>query len=147
MMRILSVALAVLAAAACSSTSLPGDRDGDPRLEFTAEADPRRYLFPTPRATVEPTAGGVAVATMMTHPVGCREFGAELDGSGRVLELNVSIIPTRTFVACAGGSANYTYTAQVRDLAPGSYRLVVRHVYPEGDYPGHVVLNTEITVD
>jgi hypothetical protein len=146
MKRLLSVALAVLAAAACSDTSLPA-LGGDPRLEFAAASDPRDYLFSTPRAAAEPTAGGIAVATMMTHPVGCRDFGAELDGSGRVLELKVSIIPTRTFMACTGGSANYAYTAQVRDLAPGSYRLVVRHVYPEGDYPARVVLNTEITVD
>jgi hypothetical protein len=145
MKRLLSVALAVLAAAACSDTSLPG-LGGDPRLEFAAASDPRRYLFTTPRANTEPTDGGVAVTTLMTHPVGCREFGANLDGSGRVLELNVSIVPTRTFAACAGGSANYTYAARVRDLAPGGYRLVVRHVYPEGDYPDLVVLNTEITV-
>ena len=147
MKRLLSAALAVLAAAACSSTTLPDRGGDDPRLEFTSADDPRDYLFPTPHATVEHLAGGVAVSTMMTHPESCRDFGADLDQSGDLLEVNVAITPTNTLMICRGGPANYTYTARLRDLAPGDYTLVVRHVYPNGDRPNVVVLETEITVD
>ncbi|HEU4455030.1 MAG TPA: hypothetical protein VFR81_18345 [Longimicrobium sp.] len=147
MKRLLSAALAVIAAAACSSTSLPDRGGDDPRLEFTSAADPRDYLFPTPRATVQHLAGGVSVSTMMTHPEGCRDFDAELNESGDRLEVSVAITPTRTLMVCRGGPANYTYTARLRDLARGDYTLVVRHVYPNGDRPNVVVLETEITVD
>jgi hypothetical protein len=139
MKRILSVALAVLAAAACSDTNLPAP-GGDPRLEFAAEFDPRDYLFPTPRASILRTPDGLAVQTMMTHPEGCRDFDATLDRSGNQLEVTVKITPMPTFMICRAGNANYTYTARLRDLAPGSYHLVVRHVYPNRDRPDVVVL-------
>ena len=147
MKRLPSAALAVLAAAACSSTSLPDRVGDDPRLEFTSADDPRDYLFPTPRATVQHLSDGVAVSTMMTHPVGCRDFDADLDQTGELLVVDVAITPTNTLMLCREGSANYTYTARLRDLAPGDYTLVVRHVYPDGDRPDVVVLGTEITVD
>ena len=149
MKRLLSAALAVLAATACSSASLsdrPGG-DGDPRLEFTAEADPRDYLFGTPRATVRRLTDGFAVETMMTHPEGCRDFSAELYRSGSQREVHVVITPTRTLRICGGGPANYTYTARLRDLPPGDYQLVVRHIYPNGDRPHVVVLETQISMD
>jgi hypothetical protein len=139
MKRLLSVALAVLAAAACSDTNLPAP-GGDPRLEFTAEADPRDYLFPTPRASILRTPDGLAVQTMMTHPDGCRDFDATLDRSGNQLEVTVEITHTNTLVLCRQGPANYTYTARLIDLAPGSYYLVVRHVYPNDDRPDVTVL-------
>ncbi len=148
MKRLLSVALAVLAAAACSSTTLPVPGERSPRLEFTAAPDARDYLFPVPKATFQPVAGGVEVATMMTLPQGCQELDAVLEERGPLLVVTVSIVALRTFAVCDGGrAANYAYTARLRDIAPGAHHLTVRHVYPEGEHPDRVVLDTNVVID
>ena len=143
MKRTLLSVLAVVVAA-CSPTAV--ELRPDPRLEFAYGPDFREYLSPTPQLLATPGNGQITVAAMMTEPHGCEDFEAALSSGDQTLELTVSIFPTRTFKSCTGLAANFMYTAQLKELEDGTYRLRVRHTYPESDRPDRVVLDRTITV-
>lgn len=88
--------------------------------------------------------GEAVVKGYFVTPCSPYEARAELDGSGRVLVLNV--IGNNQGDCPMDVVTPYGYQATVSGLKPGTYQLRVRHEYRDANWPAEVVFTTDVVV-
>ncbi|MDQ3555338.1 MAG: hypothetical protein M3409_00975 [Gemmatimonadota bacterium] len=130
----------LLSLAACSFplTSEPS------ALDFTSRPATSGAYAERPELTVTGSEGRIVVEAGLSTPDPCREISGALRRSGSELTLEVTI--QRSGEICIAAIGAFEYTATIRDLAPGEYRLRVVHEFRGTGWAGGTVLDQQVLV-
>lgn len=149
--------LAALVLAGCQSkggepvTPDPGDpapEGANPiaaPLDFTWEAVQAGDYLERPEVSFTTAPGGVRVEARLSAPDPCRRLSGTVRRTGRDVALQVVIRPPEGGM-CVTVVGNYTYSASIGGLEPGTYTLKVIHDYPGTGWPSGPVLEESFTV-
>jgi hypothetical protein len=143
MPRILTTSLIALFLAGCAASTAP-ERER-PEFDWGHVGSPGAPEGATNPPTVRVREGGLEVLGIITTPHPCLDVAGELQRDGRTLSLTVTASSDRLEL-CIGVLGHFAYAADVSDLEPGSYRVIVTHVIPNSGWPTTEVLDAEVEV-
>jgi hypothetical protein len=142
-MRALTAALSLMLLAGCAASTAPETER--PAFAWGHVGSPEAPDGATNPPTVHVREGGLVVLGIITTPHPCLDVAAELQRDGATLRLDVSASSDRLEL-CIGVLGHFAYAANVSDLEPGTYRVIVRHIIPNSGWPTTEVLNAEVEV-
>ncbi|HEX2206886.1 MAG TPA: hypothetical protein VHG93_04335 [Longimicrobium sp.] len=160
-MRMLSAALALLAACAGPSQSAGGDppasseqppvtapvppADGAQQVRVEIVQGEGSSSAGEQEARAEGGSGTVVIRGVATTPNPCHQLAGVVEQSGGRVTVRISATVDPE-VMCIASIGAIPYTATVRGLAAGTYDLRVEHSYPNTGWDTAAVLETRVTV-
>lgn len=136
--RLARVPAAALWLAGCG---LVTDPDGTPRVALTfQQTDDTGIVAPGARVT----EGGVEVRGTFSTP--CLGYAIQAGATRNGGAVEVTLRGRQQGEACLTAIGRFPYTATVSGVAPGSRRVIVRHVIADANWPVETVIDTTLLV-